>query len=184
MAMPQPMLLISEEDYLAGEEQSRVKHEYVNGQVYAMAGASANHNLISVNMVTLLNAALPDHCEVFMADMKVRVATKYDLIFYSPDVMVSCTAEDRATYYREKPCLIIEVLSPSTRRQDFFEKFWTYQHIPTLQEYLLLDQDVRKATLFRRSKNWQPEVYLEGTFHLESVNLEISLESLYRRVRP
>ena len=90
MAMPQPRMFISEEDYLTGEEESDAKREYVNGQLYAMAGASANHNLISVNMVTLLRTELPDRCEVFMADMKVRIETKEDLLFYYPDVIVSC----------------------------------------------------------------------------------------------
>jgi Uma2 family endonuclease len=181
--MPQPVPFISEDDYLNGEEVSTVKYEYVNGQVYAMAGTSDKHNLIAVNASSLLNTQLPDHCEAFVADMKVRIQTKRDLIFYYPDVMVCCVEDDRATYYREKPCLIIEVLSSSTKRQDFFEKFWSYQEIPTLQEYLLLNQNFPEATLFRRSNGWQPEVYREGNIHLESVGLDISIEALYRRVR-
>jgi Uma2 family endonuclease len=183
MAFPQPAYVISEEEYLTGEQESTIRHEYVNGQVYAMAEASDKHNLIAVNMSSLLNTQLPDHCEVFIADMKVRIQTKQDIIFYYPDVMVSCAEDDQATYYREGPCLIIEVLSQSTERQDRFEKFWTYQQIPTLQDYLLLAQDRQHATLFRRSNEWQPEAYREGTFHLTSVNLDISLDALYRRVR-
>lgn len=183
MAVPQRISVISEADYLAGEEEMSAKHEYVNGQVYAIAGTSANHNLIGVNMVTLFRVALPDHCEVFMADMKVRLETQNDLIFYYPDLMVSCEEDDRATYYREKPILIVEILSPSTRRMDFLEKFHTYQQIPTLQEYLLLAQDSQEAALFRRSTNWQPEVYREGTFTLESIGLEVSLDDVYRLVR-
>lgn len=183
MAMPQPMAFISEDDYVIGEEESDTKHEYVNGQVYAMVGTSANHNLISVNLVTLLRTELPDRCEVFMADMKVRIETKQDLMFYYPDVIVACEEEDRAIYYREKPCLIVEVLSPSSKRQDFLEKFRAYQQISTLQEYLLIAQEKKEATLFRRFSHWQPEVYQEGTFHLDSVNLEVSLDALYRLVR-
>jgi Uma2 family endonuclease len=183
MATPQPLAFITEDEYLTGEEASSMRHEYVNGQVYAMAGSSDKHNLITVNASSLLNTQLPDHCEVFMADMKIRVQTKKDLIFYYPDVIVCCAEDDSATYYRERPCLIIEVLSLSTERQDRFEKFWSYQQIPTLQEYLLLNQNFQEATLFRRENGWQPVVYREGTLHLASVGLDISLESLYRRVR-
>lgn len=183
MATPQPLSFISEDEYLTGEPASSVRHEYVNGQVYAMAGASDKHNLIAVNASSLFNTQLPDHCEVFMADMKVRIQTQKDLMFYYPDVMVCCTENDRATYYREQPCLIIEVLSPSTERQDRFEKFWSYQQIPTLQEYLLLNQNFQEATLFRLSNSWRPEMYREETLHLESVGLDIALDTLYRRVR-
>jgi Uma2 family endonuclease len=183
MAMPQTLPFISEDDYLIGEEVSSVKYEYVNGQIYAMAGASDKHNLIAVNIGSLLNSSLPDQCEVFIADMKVRIQIKRDVLFYYPDVMVSCAEDDRAAYYRKKPCLIIEVVSDSTKRQDFFEKFRAYQQIPTLQEYVLLAQDVQEVTLFRRANGWKPEVYREGTFPLASVGLEIALTSLYRRVR-
>ena len=99
------------------------------------------------------------------------------------DVMVSCAEDDRETYYREKPCLIVEVLSPSKQRLDFFEKFWSYQQLPSLQESLLLNQNFPEAILHRRRSGWQTEAYREGTFHLESVELEVSLDALYRRVR-
>ena len=183
MAQAQAVPYISEEEYFSGEEVSQVRHEYVNGQVYAMTGSSDKHNIISLNAAGMLNAQLPDRCEVFTADMKARVQTKNDLAYYYPDVMVSCAEDDRATYYREKPCLIIEVLSPSTQRLDFFEKFWSYQHLPTLQEYLLLNQNFPEALLYRRRNGWQPEAYREGTFYLESVEFEMSLDVLYRRVR-
>lgn len=184
MAIPQAAAsFISEEEYLTGEPASSVRHEYVNGLVYTMAGASDKHNLITSNANAILNQALPDECEVFVADMKVRIQIKNDLMFYYPDVMVCCTEDDSATYYREHPCLIIEVLSLSTERLDRFEKFWSYRQIPTLQEYLLLNQDVQEATLFRRVSDWQPEMYREGLLHLVSVKLEIPLDALYRRVR-
>lgn len=183
MAHPHAIFMISEEEYLTGEQESVVKHEYVDGQVYAMAGASDKHNLITSNANAILNQALPDSCEVFVADMKARIQTRQRVIFYYPDVLVSCVEDDRATYYREKPCLIVEVLSKATERQDRFEKFWAYQQIPTLQEYLLLAQGYKEATLFRRKQGWQSEVYREGTFYLESVSLDISLDALYRRVR-
>jgi Uma2 family endonuclease len=174
---------ISEEDYLQGEEVSDMRHEYLDGQVYAMARASAKHNLVAGNAFSLLHAQLPDHCEVFMADMKIRLQLQRKVMFYYPDVMVSCAADDRAQYFRAKPCLIIEVLSRATERQDCGEKFWNYQQIASPQEYLLLAQDVREATLFRRSTGWQPEAYRDGNIHLASVGLDVPLDSLYRRVQ-
>lgn len=184
MPMPQPAApYISEVDYLQGEEVSTIRHEYVDGQVYGMAGTSAKHNLVAGNIFSLLHVQLPEHCEVFMADMKVRLQLQRKVLFYYPDVLVSCAADDQAEFYRTKPCLIIEVLSRSTERQDRFEKFWSYQQIPSLQEYVLLAQNVKEVTIFRRIHDWQPEVYRTGSIHLESVGLDISIEDLYRRVR-
>ena len=184
MIPARPANYLTVERYLDGESGSTVRHEYVNGQVYAMAGASDRHNLIAANANALLNTALPDTCEVFISDMKVHIHTETDTVLYYPDVMICCDAGDRETYYREKPCLIIEVLSLSTERQDRYEKFFFYQRIPSLQEYLLLSQDIHEAILFRRERAWQPEVYHEGEIHLASVGLTVSMAALYRRVRP
>ena len=183
MATAQLAVYIREEEYLQGEMDARIKHEYINGEVYAMAGASDKHNLISSNANAILNQALPDECEVFIADMKVRIQTERDLSYYYPDVMVCCAEEAQDSYYREQPCLIVEVLSPSTERQDRFEKFWSYRQLPSLQEYLLLEQHDKRTTLFRRSNDWQPEVYREGHLHLKSVELDIFLDALYRRIK-
>jgi len=182
MAQPKPMF-INEEEYVYGEEFSASRHEYLDGHVYAMAGASDKHNLIAGNLFSILHAGLPEECDVFIADMKVRLQLQRQTIFYYPDVMVSCAAMDRATYYRAQPVLIVEVLSQATERQDRGEKFWNYQQIPSLQEYLLLSQDAKEATLFRRSTGWQPEIYRDGAIRLESVGLNVSLDALYRRVR-
>ncbi len=183
MALVQSIEYISEDDYLCGEQESGIRHEYINGIVYAMAGASDKHNLIALNASSLLQTQLPDHCEVFMADMKLRMEIQGETIFYYPDVLVSCAENDRAAYYREQPCLIIEVLSKSTRRQDRFEKLLAYKDLSSLQEYLLLEQEYLAATLFRRRTGWQPELYQDGDIHLESVNLTMSMDALYRRVR-
>ena len=183
MGLAQPAYGITEEEFLQGEEVSDIRYEYADGQVYAMAGATDRHNLITVNVATLFNNALPDHCEIFAADLKVRIQTQTALNFYYPDVMVCCAEERRQDIYREHPCLIVEVLSRSTARLDRLEKFWAYQQIPTLQEYLLLAQDVQEATLFRRAQGWQAEVYRTGEFYLAAVDLTVSLDAFYRRVR-
>lgn len=174
---------ITEEDYLQGEEASALRHEYLDGLLYDMAGASDKHNQIALNAGSLLNTQLPDHCNVFVADMKVRIQLQRKVIFYYPDVVVSCAATDTATYYREQPCLLVEVLSRATARQDRGEKFWHYQQLSSLQEYLLLAQNMKEATLFRRATGWQPEVYRDGNIHLDSVELDLPLDALYRRVR-
>ena len=184
MGLAQPNdAYISETEYLQGEEFSALRHEYHDGRVYAMAGASDRHNLISSNVNALLNTNLPDECEVFVADMKVRIQAQRKVIFYYPDVMVSCAAMDRAKYYRTQPRLIVEVLSQATERHDRGEKFWHYQQIPSLLEYLLIAQDAKEATLFRRSTGWLPEVYHDGVIRLNSVGLDVPLDALYRRVR-
>lgn len=183
MALPQSIDCISEADYLRGEQESAIRHEYINGVVYAMAGASDKHNTIALNASLLLHANLPEECSVFMAEMKLRTEVQGEVIFYYPDVMVTCADDDRETYYREHPCLIIEVLSKSTRRQDRHEKFLTYKELPSLQEYLILEQEFRAATLFRRRTGWQPELYQNGDIHLESVNLTMTMDALYRRVQ-
>lgn len=184
MGLAQPkQAYIQEEEYVSGEEFSASRHEYLDGQVYAMAGASDKHNLIAGNVFSLLHAGLPEECDVFIADMKIRLQLQRKTLFYYPDVMVSCAAMDRAKYYRTQPVLIVEVLSQATERQDRGEKFWNYQQIPSLQEYLLLSQDMQEATLFRRSTGWQPEVFRDGAIRLDSVGLDAPLDALYRRVR-
>nr|VFK02024.1 MAG: Putative restriction endonuclease [Candidatus Kentron sp. LFY] len=136
------LFALSIPDYLNGEADGSIRHEYIDGQVYAMAGGSARHNLIAVNVGSLLDTRLPETCEVFVADMKVRIHRIDDSRFYYPDVMACCREEDKEAYYRESPCLIIEVLSDATERPDRleihrFEKFQAYRRIETLQEYLI-----------------------------------------------
>lgn len=173
---------MSVEEYLQGEQNSHVRHEYVNGHVYAMVGGSDRHGLITANLGGLLNVRLPDTCQVFIADMKVRIKTQEQEIFYYPDVLVSCDERDRETYYRSHPCLIVEVLSPSTERLDRFEKFLFYQRLNSLQEYVLVAQDMVEIHVFRRSNQWGAEVYSEGEIRLESVGLVIAVDDFYRRV--
>jgi Uma2 family endonuclease len=129
--------------YLAGELESRVRHEYVDGEVYAMVGASDRHGLITLNLAGLLSQRLPNRCQVFSSDMRVRIQAPERDIFYYPDVLVSCDPRDRAPYYRKYPCLVVEVLSPHTARLDRFEKFLFYQQLESLEEYVLVSQEYR-----------------------------------------
>lgn len=172
---------LSVDDYLAGELESQVRHEYVDGEIYAMVGASDRHGLITLNLAGTLSQRLPDRCQVFTSDMKVRIRTAERTIFYYPDILVSCDPRDRESYYRQYPCLIAEVLSPHTARLDRFEKFLFYQQLDALEEYLLVSQDYRQVEVFRRADQWRATRYTQGEVPLQSVDLAVPIEALYRR---
>jgi len=172
---------LSEQDYLEGEKISTIKHEYIDGEVYAMAGASKNHQ----RLVTMLSRRFSEHfdntaCEVFSSDIKVHVDSKY---FY-PDVVVVCSNDDDDDpYFTKSPRIIIEVLSSSTRKQDRTLKRYLYQMIPSLEEYVLIEQDFVQIELCRKSENWMPDFYFLGddvTF--ASVGLTLPVSEIYQRV--
>ena len=121
--LPAINTFVSVEDYLAGELHSEIRHEYVDGQVYAMGGASDSHGLI-VNALAfaLTPAARKKHCQLFTSDMKLRLNIADKTVFYYPDLLLSCAPDDRQPYFRSRPCLIVEVLSDSTERIDRREK--------------------------------------------------------------
>jgi Uma2 family endonuclease len=173
--------VISRDEYLAGERESHIRHEYVDGEVYAMVGASDRHGLITLNLAGLLSQRLPDRCQVFSSDMKVRIQAAEREIFYYPDVLVSCDPRDRETYYRQYPCLVIEVLSPHTARLDRFEKSMFYRQLDSLEEYLLVSQDYRQVEVLRRSDQWHETRYNKGEVQLQSVALALTVDEIYRR---
>lgn len=144
--------LLSEADYLALEEQSPIRHEYVDGEVYAMAGGSLRHNRIALNTASaLLSALRGTPCQVFMSDVKLRVA--HDNAFYYPDVVAACN-EASPLAGEEKivadPLLVVEVLSPSTETTDRREKLAAYRRVPSVKEYILISQDRQQVEIYRR----------------------------------
>lgn len=181
MQLQRSSSFISVEDYLLGEQDGQVRHEYVDGEVYAMVGASDLHGLIAGNLFTVINTGLPDRCQAFISDMKVRIRVDEKEVFYYPDILVTCDAKDRETYYRERPCLVIEVLSPSTERLDRFEKRMFYSHLGSLEEYVLVSQDYRQVEIYRRSVQWEPVRYTQGVVTLESVGIDVTMDQIYRR---
>ncbi len=172
---------ISEEDYLEGEVHSDIKHEYIDGEVYAMSGAKVAHNRISGN----INRKFGNHlegkpCEPFSADMKVKVGSKY---FY-PDVLVDCSNLDDNDLFTESPIILVEVLSRSTRRIDETTKRVAYLQIPSLQEYVLIEQDFVDVEVVRRSEGWQSKHYFLGDeITFESIKLTLAVEEIYDRVK-
>jgi len=171
---------ISEEDYLQSELFSETKHEYIDGAVYAMAGASRNHQRITANVLSELLTQLKNTpCEPFASDIKVKVGGK----FFYPDVMVVCKDDSGNDYYTENPVIIVEVLSKSTRRMDETAKKFAYQTLPTLKEYVLIEQDFVDVEVCRRSEGWVSRHYFLGdSVTLDSVGLTLSVADIYQRV--
>jgi Uma2 family endonuclease len=185
MSLRKPETRLSVAEYLEGEKDSPVRHEYVEGYVYAMAGASDRHNRISLNIASRLNDLLGEGpCEVFMADMKVMASPE---IYYYPDVMVSCDPPGGDAYSRAQPVLLIEVTSPNTHRADHHEKLLAYKRIASLREYALIAQDQMLVEVHRRQEgdHWDQEVLNQPDEQLrfESVGLNLSLAEVYRNVR-
>ena len=129
---------MSVEEYLAFEETAPVRHEYVDGYVYAMTGGSLRHNAIAGNIYQRLRRG--GSCHVFINDVKVRVDESR---FYYPDVVVVCGPVDMKGQVVRNPCLIVEVLSPSTRTVDQREKVAAYRTIDSLAAYLVIEQDLQ-----------------------------------------
>jgi Uma2 family endonuclease len=184
-ALAKPNGLISVEEYLEGERASDVRHEFVDGRVYAMAGASDDHNRIVLNLSSELRVALRGKpCEPFATDMKVKIPPTFADVFYYPDVMVVCDATDSARYFRERPTVLFEVISPDTERTDRREKAIAYRQIATIEAYVLVEQDRIAVTVLRRAEpGWKSET-LEGpgaVLKFPNLGVEIPLERLYER---
>jgi Uma2 family endonuclease len=127
---------VSVDDYLAGELRSPVKHEYLNGVLYAMAGARNAHNRIASNVLARLDARLMGHrCQAFNSDTKIRIRIAAQTRFYYPDVSVVCRANPPEDSFQDEPVVITEVISRKTRRTDEGEKKDAYQTIPSLKVY-------------------------------------------------
>lgn len=175
--------LMGVDDYINNELTADIRHEYIDGTLYAMTGASDRHGLIAGNVFAALRPLVRGtNCQLFIADMKVRLSISQQDIFYYPDVVLACDPTDRETYYRTRPCLIIEVLSQSTARIDRREKLFAYQTIPSLQEYLLVSQDQQSLQIHRRSTHWAPETLTEGCIRLDCLGFDLSLDVIYEDV--
>jgi Uma2 family endonuclease len=177
---PRQAAWISEEDYLQGELTSDIKHEYIDGYLYAMAGASRNHQRIVANVGRAFGNHLANQpCEPFTSDLKVKVGSK----FFYPDVMVVCDGSDADDYYTRSPVLVVEVLSRSTRRMDETVKRLAYQNLPSLREYVLIEQDIVDVEVCRRSEGWISNHFFMGDrVCFESIGLTLAVEDIYARV--
>lgn len=184
MAFAQREYYVEFADYLAGERDVKHRSEYVDGQIYAMAGASELHNTVATTFCSMIDNVLPDECRVWQSDMKVVGENQGDEFSYYPDIMMACGPNEDDPYYRTNPRLIVEVLSPTTKRIDLKEKLTNYTSIPSLIEYVTVSQDTPFVQIFRRKKNWQvDQYYADDTFRLDSIGMEIIVKQIYRRVK-
>lgn len=174
-------LKINVDDYLQGELVSEIKYEYINGEVWAMSGAKRAHNIISMNLSGLVFAHLRNTpCRVFNSDMKVRVQTARDDCFFYPDLHVTCSHTDNAELYNTQPKLIVEVLSDATERYERAEKFHHYRKLASLEEYVLVAQDLQRVECYCRAEAWDLRLFQQDDFAcFESIGLELPLADIY-----
>jgi Uma2 family endonuclease len=177
----------SAEEYLALERSASCKSEFHDGQIYAMTGASREHNLVSGNIYRELSEQLKKRpCEAYINDMRVKAAEACS--YHYPDIVVACGKpqfEDAHVDTLLNPTLLIEVLSPSTEAYDRGGKFARYRKIPTLQEYLLVAQDQPSIERYLRQGDvWllTEAVELDAIVSLESIDCALSLREVYDKV--
>ena len=174
-------------DFLAWETAQAERHEFINGEVFAVAGAEDRHVTVAGNLyITLRQHLAGTPCRTFMSDMRLQVAAA-NAYFY-PDVMVTCSAADAASpMNKSEPLLLVEVLSAGTAAYDRGEKFAHYRRIPTLQEYMLVDIDTRSTDVYRKGADgmWVLHPFEAAqTVHLATVNLDITAPALFAEVEP
>ncbi|HEY9774351.1 MAG TPA: Uma2 family endonuclease [Planktothrix sp.] len=185
--MAEKLKFLTPEEYLLAEETSPVRHEYVNGLLFAMTGTSQKHNLISLNIYSALRAHLRgSSCKAFVEAVKARVHAANS--FYYPDVMVACDTEDGESVYSDQPTLLVEVLSRSTSTIDKREKAAAYKQIPSLKHYMIVHQSKRRVELHTRAEAGLWEIY-EFVGHatlelggLPNGQLSLSLDSIYEDI--
>lgn len=178
--------LISVEDYLAGELVSPIKHEYVGGVVYAMAGAINRRNRIATNIVGAAHGRLRgNRCRAFNSDTKIRVRLTHHVRFYYPEASIVCRPNADVDSFQEEPAVIFEVLSRKTRRIDEGEKKDAYLTIPSLNVYVLVEQDTPSIVAYRRTDHgFVREVHegLAAVLRLPEIGIELPMAEIYEHV--
>ena len=173
------------EEYFAYETGRADRHEFLNGTLYAMSGASVAHNQIMFQVAQALSVRLQGGpCRVFLADLKLRLTLGEDQIVYYPDVMVACQPECWGRDFISAPRLVVEVLSPSTRHIDLREKALNYRRESSIEDYLILSQDECCGRVHRRAQQWgaEPLVGAEAVLTLPSLGISLPLGELYAGV--
>jgi Uma2 family endonuclease len=176
---------MSPEAYLKAEQDSLIKHEYRQGLVYAMAGASNTHVLIAGNLLAMLrNHVRESGCRAYISDTKVQIESIKT--YYYPDLAISCDQRDREFKdFLRHPCLIVEVLSDTTEAFDRGDKFNDYRNLESLQEYVLVSQTRKRIECFRRNAEgqWVLYPYSESDeMHLASVDFRCAIADVYEDI--
>jgi Uma2 family endonuclease len=175
------------DEYMEFEEQSPLRHEYVNGIVHAMNGPSVAHARIAGELlVAVLSHLRGGPCEAFATDLKLHIRSETEEVVYYPDLMVACNREEWGDNYVSNPKLAAEILSPSTRHIDLREKAMTYRRVTSIEEYVLLEQREHRVTVYRRAANWSPQVYSgpQSVAEFQSISLAVPLAQIYAGTLP
>lgn len=191
MTAAEQLPLFTVDEYLATESAAERRHEYVGGYVHAMAGERTRHNRLKGDIFASLHGQMERRrCEVFDSDMKVRVRTIGPTRFYYPDAMVVCEPNDDDSVFQDRPVVIVEVLSESTRRIDETEKLDAYLSIPSLAAYLLVETDRPAVAVYRRREqgpgldSFDAQLYqgADAVVPLPEVEAVLPLTAVYQRV--
>ena len=185
MGQPAEKAVFAAADYLAWEPAQLDRHEYLDGEVFAMAGADDRHVTVAMNIAFALRQHLGGSpCRTYMSDMRLQVAAANS--YFYPDVLVTCSALDQASaMVKSEPKLIAEVLSPTTAAYDRGLKFSHYRTLPSLEEYLLVDLDTRVTDCYRKGADglWVLHPFARGqAVELASVTLTLTAGQLFAEV--
>jgi Uma2 family endonuclease len=184
MALAPQQKWLTEQQYLDAELTSAVKHELIDGECYAMAGASMNHVRLCGNVFAEFRQHLKGTpCQAAASDMKVKAQGKTHANFFYPDVVVDCDFDESEPYITQSPVIIVEVLSKSTRRTDQTTKRMQYINLPSLKEYVLIEQDIVDIEVLRKTDDWRSRRYFLGDeITFDSIGLTLSVADIYERV--
>lgn len=176
-----PKRMFSEDEYLDREEGSPLKNEYYRGEIFAMAGGTPRHAEITASLITALKQKKPSRCRVYSSDARIHIPT--NTLHTYPDISVVCGKPDILKNALTNPLLIVEVLSPSTRSYDHNEKRLLYSDIPSLQEYVLVEQEEQRVDIWHKDSSgvWEffamPEDATE--IQLRSLDCTLTLDEIY-----
>jgi Uma2 family endonuclease len=185
IAAPEKFPTLTPEEYFTWEEQQLEKHELIDGQVYAMSGGSVNHGRLAIRLTVMFDNHLENSsCITGNSDIKINILETNNYTY--PDASVTCDDRDKTTtQYITYPCLVVEVLSPSTEAYDRGSKFRMYRHNPALQDYLLVSSTRLEIDLYHKKETgeWLIINYQAGdTIELKSINLNFPIEQIYRNL--
>lgn len=183
MTMGEPRAVqrhVGVEEYLSEEEGSWGRHEYVDGVVFAMTGASNLHNELIGALFAHVQPQLKSPCRSYMIDVKLQLQQKRATLFYYPDFMVTCEPRNPASHWIAAPSLIVEILSPSTERTDRTEKLFAYTQLPSVEAYLLVAQDEPRIEAMLSSEAWKPNILQAGeSLTLPGIGVTLALDAIY-----
>ncbi|MBU6387376.1 MAG: Uma2 family endonuclease [Planctomycetes bacterium] len=186
MSGAEKLELVGVDEYLTSQESVSTKSEYIDGWVRAMTGATNRHNRVTENCFLAIAASLRGKpCQPHIFDTKLRIIREHTKRFYYPDLQVVCEPNLPSETFQDRPVLVLEVLSPTTRLYDLDEKLTAYTQIPSLQYYLILEQHQPIAILYRRCGSWFERLEFQGmdrSIDLPRLGLSLALSAVYEGI--